>query len=102
MAKGVKKSGKIEYTPCRVAKGYAIGKGGPGSFAEAEMCNGRTKKKKATGKKRKKSTGGKKKKSAAKGKTATGKKVGFFKKGGRCFRRLKSGRVKFAKASSCK
>lgn len=44
----------------------------------------------------------KKKRKSAKGKTKGGKRVGFFKSKGRCFRRLKSGKVKFAKKSACK
>lgn len=96
MAAGVVKKGKIEHTPCRVAKGYEIGKGGPGTFAPSEMCNGR-----ASSKKKSRKSGGKRK--SSKGRTATGKKVGVFKgKGGRCFRRLKSGKTKPVKKHLCK
>ena len=95
MAAGVVKKGKVSYTPCRVAKGYNVGKAHGGQFMEAEMCGGR---KKAGGKKKK--SGGRRK---AAGKTASGKKVGLFKgKGGRCFRRLKSGKTKPVKKALCR
>jgi hypothetical protein len=118
MARGVVSKGKINFTPCRVAKGRP----GAGTFTEKAKCGTKAKKRKPAKKRKKpakkrkaakkkkakrrlppRGPGGKfrKRKAAKNGRRRTKKNI-FRAKGGRCMRRLKDGRTKFVSEKSCK